>query len=84
MRAIRAKFPGVKITSGLSNISFGLPLRKLINRNFLCLAMYEGMDSAILDPADKDIRGTLLAVDMLTAKDKNCRKFTTAFRKGEL
>jgi 5-methyltetrahydrofolate--homocysteine methyltransferase len=46
--------------------------------------MYEGMDSAILDPADKDIRGTLLAVDMLTAKDKNCRKFTTAFRKGEL
>ena len=84
MRAIRAKFPGVKITSGLSNISFGLPLRKLINRNFLCLAMYEGMDSAILDPADKDIRGTLLAVDMLTAKDKNCRKFTTAFRRGEL
>ncbi len=84
MRAIRAKLPGVKITSGLSNISFGLPLRKLINRNFLCLAMYEGMDSAILDPADKDIRGTLLAVDMLTAKDKNCRKFTTAFRKGEL
>jgi len=84
MRAIQGKFPGVKITSGLSNISFGLPLRKLINRNFLCLTMYEGMDSAILDPTDKEIRGTLLAVDVLVAKDKNCRKFTTAFRKGEL
>jgi 5-methyltetrahydrofolate--homocysteine methyltransferase len=84
MRAIREKIPGVKFTSGLSNISFGLPLRKLINRNFLCLAMYEGMDSAILDPSDKDIRGTLLAVDLLTGKDKNCRKYTGAFRKGEL
>jgi 5-methyltetrahydrofolate--homocysteine methyltransferase len=84
MRAIREKFPGVKITSGLSNISFGLPLRKLVNRNFLCLAMYEGMDSAILDPTDKEIKGTLFAVDVLVAKDKNCRKFTSAFRKGEL
>ena len=84
MRAIQEKFPGVKITSGLSNISFGLPLRKLINRNFLCIAMYEGMNSAILDPTDKEIRGTLLAVDVLAAKDKNCRNFTTAFRKGEL
>jgi len=84
MRAIREKIPGVKFTSGLSNISFGLPLRKLINRNFLCLAMYEGMDSAILDPTDKDIRGTLLVGDLLTGKDKNCRKYTSAFRKGEL
>jgi cobalamin-dependent methionine synthase I len=78
------KFSGVKITSGLSDISFGLPLRKPINRNFLCLTMYEEINSAILDSTDKEIRGTLFAVDVLAAKDKNCRKFISAFRMGKL
>jgi 5-methyltetrahydrofolate--homocysteine methyltransferase len=84
LRRTKTEFPGVKITSGLSNISFGMPRRKLVNRIFLCLMLYEGMDSAILDPNDKDVRGTLLAFDALMGKDKNCRIFANAFRKGRM
>jgi 5-methyltetrahydrofolate--homocysteine methyltransferase len=52
-RAIRAHSDRVHIVSGLSNISYGLPARALINRAFLVLAMQSGMDSAILDPTDR-------------------------------
>ena len=44
-------YPTIKVTSGLSNISFGMPLRRVVNQNFLTLAMFAGMDSAIMDPA---------------------------------
>jgi len=84
MRRIKTEFPRVKITSGLSNISFGMPRRKLVNKNFLCLMLYEGMDSAILDPTDKEMRRTLMAFDVLTGKDRNCRRFNDAFRKGTI
>jgi 5-methyltetrahydrofolate--homocysteine methyltransferase len=84
VRIIKSEFPNVKITSGLSNISFGMPLRKLVNRHFLSYAMHAGMDSAIMDPLDKDIRGTLLASTALLGKDKNCRTFANAFRNGEI
>jgi len=82
MRLLKQEFPRVKITSGLSNISFGMPLRRVVNRYFLCLALYEGLDSAIMDPLDKDLRGALLATQALLAKDRHCRTFSTAYRKG--
>lgn len=80
--AIKEMYPEIHITSGLSNISFGMPLRKIINQNFLTLAMQAGMDSAIMDPLNRDTMGTLLAVNMLLGKDRHCRKYTTAYRKG--
>jgi 5-methyltetrahydrofolate--homocysteine methyltransferase len=81
---IKGEFPNVKITSGLSNISFGMPLRKLVNRHFLSYAVYAGMDSAIMDPIDKELKGTLLATIALLGQDRNCRTFYNAFRKGEI
>jgi 5-methyltetrahydrofolate--homocysteine methyltransferase len=82
LTAIKDKYPDVHITSGLSNISFGMPYRKAINQQFLALAMNAGMDSAIMDPTSDDMRATLYAVEALLGRDRNCRRYLTAFRKG--
>ncbi|NPV30389.1 MAG: methyltetrahydrofolate cobalamin methyltransferase [Firmicutes bacterium] len=82
MRRIKKEFPQVKITSGLSNISFGLPKRKVINRHFLIIALYEGMDSAILDPLDRDLMGSIYTTEALIGKDRYCRAYLNAYRRG--
>jgi 5-methyltetrahydrofolate--homocysteine methyltransferase len=79
---IKKRYPEIHITSGLSNISFGMPYRKAINQQFLTLAMNAGMDSAIMDPTSDDMRATLYAVEVLLGRDRNCRKYLNAFRKG--
>ena len=79
---IKTRYPNIHITSGLSNISFGMPYRKAVNRQFLALAMSMGMDSAIMDPLSEDLRSTMYAVDALLGRDRHCRKYLTAFRKG--
>jgi 5-methyltetrahydrofolate--homocysteine methyltransferase len=80
--SIKNKYPEIHITSGLSNISFGMPYRKAINQQFLTLAMAAGMDSAIMDPTSDDMRAALYAVEALLGRDRNCRKYLAAFRKG--
>jgi 5-methyltetrahydrofolate--homocysteine methyltransferase len=79
---IKNKCPEIHITSGLSNISFGMPHRKAINRQFLAFAMEAGMDSAIMDPTSEDLRATMHAVEALLGRDRNCRNYLNAFRKG--
>jgi 5-methyltetrahydrofolate--homocysteine methyltransferase len=79
---IQAEFPTVHFTSGLSNISFGMPFRKAINMQFLCLAMKAGMDSAIMDPTSPDMQATLHATDALLGNDEYCMEYLTAFREG--
>ena len=78
--AIRAEYPEVHITSGLSNISFGLPGRSAINRTFLPLAMEACLDSAIADPTNQDLREARLITEMLLGRDPFCRRYTKAFR----
>jgi cobalamin-dependent methionine synthase I len=82
IRAIRSEFPEVHITCGLSNISFGMPARPYINRVFLTLSMHAGLDSAICDPMDHDIKTTILASELLLNQDKHCLRYTRAFRAG--
>jgi 5-methyltetrahydrofolate--homocysteine methyltransferase len=53
IRMIKQSYPDVHYICGLSNISFGLPERKLINHTFLVLCLAAGLDAAILDPNDK-------------------------------
>lgn len=64
-RQIRERYPDIHITSGLSNISFGLPSRKHMNLAFLTMAMVVGMDSAIMDPLNKDMIGVIGAMEAL-------------------
>lgn len=82
VREIKRLYPTVRITSGLSNISFGMPYRKAINLKFLTLAISAGMDSAIIDPTDKDTIATILAAEALLGRDKYCRRYYTAYRRG--
>jgi 5-methyltetrahydrofolate--homocysteine methyltransferase len=84
IRQIRSKHPAVHFTSGLSNISFGMPARKYINRGFLAFAMEAGMDSAIMDPTSKEMYTALLATEVLLGRDKHCRNYNGAFRAGRL
>ncbi|BBO81912.1 methyltetrahydrofolate--corrinoid methyltransferase [Desulfosarcina ovata subsp. sediminis] len=81
---IKTVYPTVKIAAGLSNISYGLPVRKLINQNFLTLALSVGLDTGILDPLNRDLYGTLLAAEALLDKDKHCRKYNNACRTGRI
>jgi len=82
IRLIKAEFPDVHITSGLSNISFGMPFRKAINMQFLSLTMAAGMDSAIMDPLSPEMLATLHATNALLGNDEYCMEYITAFRGG--
>ena len=84
IEGIMKAFPGVHTTCGLTNISYGLPLRKLVNRSFLTAAMVRGLDSAIIDPTDKKLYGSLKAALMVMGKDDFCMEYVTAFRGGRL
>ncbi|MCB8817433.1 dihydropteroate synthase [Desulfosporosinus shakirovi] len=70
----------VKTVSGLSNISFNAPKRKVVNRHFLTLCMAFDMDAAILDPLDKKIMTSVITNDFLLGKDRFGKKFLKAFR----
>jgi len=82
MRAIKAEFPASHLTGGLSNISFGLPGRTMINRAFLTLAVNAGLDSAIMDPTDRGLMETLYATNAVLAIDAYCAAYSRAYRKG--
>jgi 5-methyltetrahydrofolate--homocysteine methyltransferase len=84
MRGVKAEFPQVHMTSGLSNVSFGLPVRGLVNRTYLTLAVEAGLDCAILDPLDRELRAALLATELLLGRDRHCLAYTRAFRAGLL
>jgi len=84
IRKVKAEFPGVHIACGLSNISFGIPGRKLVNQAFLVAAMAAGMDGAILDPLDKKLMSLVYATEALLGKDEYCMNYITKFREGEI
>lgn len=81
---IRDAFPDAHIICGLSNISYGLPNRKLLNRIFLPMAMRAGMDAAIMDPTDKEIMATMLGATALLAQDDFCMDYIRASREGKV
>ena len=84
IKKVREVHPGVHLTCGLSNISFGMPLRSLINRTFMAMCIQVGLDSAIIDPNDRDLMGVMLTAEMLMGQDKFCQKFSRAYRAGKI
>jgi cobalamin-dependent methionine synthase I len=81
---IRRQYPDVNIICGLSNISFGLPERRLINRYFLSLAIGNGLSAAILDPTDRAIMAALKTTLMIVGEDEYCADFIEAYENGIL
>jgi 5-methyltetrahydrofolate--homocysteine methyltransferase len=84
LKAVKTLYPAIKVTSGLSNISFGMPLRKVVNQHFLTIAIHAGMDSAILDPCNREMVTTLYVTDALLGKDRLCRNYLNAYRKNKI
>lgn len=82
VRTIMTELEGVHTTGGLSNISYGLPQRRIINRCFLAMMIAHGFDSAIMDPLDKDLMAIRTTADMIAGKDNFCMQFIKAARRG--
>jgi 5-methyltetrahydrofolate corrinoid/iron sulfur protein methyltransferase len=82
IREIKAYAPGVKITGAISNISFQMPARKAVNACCMTLAIRAGLDSAILDPCDRDMLTAVYAAEALSMRDKAGRAFNRACRRG--
>jgi 5-methyltetrahydrofolate--homocysteine methyltransferase len=84
IRGIMARFPGVHTICGLTNVSFGLPARKLVNRVFLAGAIAAGMDSAIIDPTDPLLMAMMFGAEAVFGRDEYCMNFIGAFESGKL
>lgn len=84
IRAIKKEFPEVHITGGASNISFGMPLRPIINRFFMAMAIQAGLNSAIINPNDRELISAIMTAEMLMNRDKYCLNFNRAFRAGRI
>ena len=95
VRLMRMEFGGdIRITGGLSNVSFGLPSRRLINDTFIRLAIDAGVDSGILNPIESHWSRVMglnmesdrvkIAMDMLLGRDEFCMNFIGSFREGIL
>ncbi|MEL7568461.1 MAG: methyltetrahydrofolate cobalamin methyltransferase, partial [Dehalobacterium sp.] len=65
-----------------SNISYGLPNRKILNQVFMIQTMARGMDGYILDPLDKTMMGFVYASQALLGQDQFCMNYLTAHRNG--
>ena len=79
---VRAQYPSIHITAAISNISFNLPVRKLVNWGFTVLAMNAGLDSGILDPTNRDMLGLIYATEALLGEDEFCMEYIGAYREG--
>jgi len=82
VRAIKNAFPTVMTTCGLSNVSFGLPDRVLINRYFLAIAVACGLDSAIADPLASGIREAACLAELLSGRDDYCISYIKMCREN--
>ena len=82
MRQIKKEYPDIHITGAASNVSFNLPVRRLINQAFIVLAMGAGMDSAVMDPTNRDMMGMIYAAEALLGMDDFCMEYIGAYREG--
>jgi len=84
VEAIMTKFEGVHTICGLSNISYGLPLRPLLNRTCAVMAVAKGLDGLIVNPLDKQMMASLIAAETLVGRDEYCVNYLKAYRQKKL
>lgn len=84
IKAIKELYPTIHVTGAISNISFGLPVRPLLNKTAMAFAIEAGMDSAVMDPLNRDLMSTIFATYALMGQDKHCRKYSKALRAGQI
>ncbi len=84
IKRIMTELKGVHTTGGLSNISYGLPQRRIINRSALLMMMANGFDSAIMDPFDQKIMSALKTGEMLLGQDNFCMNYIKGVRAEQI
>lgn len=82
VQRIMESHQGVHTICGLSNISYGLPLRKQINQIFAVMAMAMGLDALIIDPLDRKMMANILTAETLMGADDYCAGYLKAYRDG--
>lgn len=82
IQTVKEKYPSIHVTGAVSNISFNLPVRKVLNQAFLVLSMNAGMDSAVLDPTNRDMMGMMYATEAMLGLDDYCMEYIGAYREG--
>lgn len=80
LRLIKRELPELKTVAGISNVSFGLPSRSLLNRIFLAFAVEAGLDAAIFDPCDSEMLAALSAAQAINGQDKYLKNFLNFIR----
>lgn len=81
---IMKEIEGVHTICGLSNVSYGLPKRNILNQAFMIMAINKGLDSAIINPLDKRMMANITAAEALAGKDQFCMNYIEAYRAGKL
>ena len=84
MEKLAGQFEGLHFVSGLSNVSFGLPGRRHLNRAYLVLSIASGLDAVIMDPLDRTAVSLIYATEAMMDKDRFCMKYIQAHHQGEL
>lgn len=79
---LKAEYPGVQTIAGLSNVSHGMPARKVLNCAMTVLCLGKGLDAGILDPRDKILMGLIAAAEALLGKDEYCSNYIALARAG--
>lgn len=83
IRTVKGEYPGIHALCGLSNVSHGLPIRKLINQAFLAMCVEAGLDAAIIDPLDQRLMSLVFASEAIIGCDEYCVNYLTAAREGK-
>lgn len=79
---VKAEYPGVNIIAGLSNVSHGMPARKILNQAMTVLCMCKGLDAGIIDPNDRYLMALIYATEALLGKDEFCMNYISKSREG--
>jgi len=84
IKRIRSNFPQSHTICGVSNVSMGLPGRRLINRTFLAMAVYAGVDTLLIDVRDQALLSSIYASEVLINQDPYCLQYIQAYRGKKL
>lgn len=81
---IKQTWPEVHTVGGMSNVSFGLPVRRLLNRTFMAMAVQRGLDTCIIDVRDQELVSVIYAAEALSGLDRFCSAYVKRYREGKL
>lgn len=84
LAGIGERFPQVGTICGPSNVSHGMPNRRLLNRSFISMLTAAGMKGLIMDVRDRHAYSTVLAAEAIMGRDSRCRTYLNVYRQGKL